>query len=79
MSKAYHVARSAALAARDTDDAEKIVGVIKVGSAIDDISSAALDLAKIVTLGLSGHPSPKQVFQRLGNVSASSRYPHIFN
>ena len=64
-STAYQLWMSAALATRNPEDAEKIVGVIKLGSALDEISNAAADLAKMVTLGLSKHPSLKRVFQRL--------------
>lgn len=66
-STAYQLWMSAALATRDPEDAEKIVGVMKLGSSLDEISNAAADLAKIVILGLSKHPSLKRVFQRLGD------------
>ncbi|MEM2901671.1 MAG: TrkA C-terminal domain-containing protein [Candidatus Bathyarchaeia archaeon] len=64
-STAYQLWMSAALATRDPEDAEKIVGIMKLGSSLDEISNAAADLAKMVTLGLSKHPSLKRVFQRL--------------
>ncbi|MEM4246606.1 MAG: TrkA C-terminal domain-containing protein [Candidatus Bathyarchaeia archaeon] len=61
----YQLWMSAALATRDAEDAERIVGIIKVGSSIDEISDAAADLARIVYLGLSTHPSLSRVFSRL--------------
>ena len=64
-SLSYQLWMSAALSARDVEDAEKIVGLIKLGSVIDEISDAAADLGKLVEMGLSGHPSLKRVFQRI--------------
>ncbi|MEM2122435.1 MAG: TrkA C-terminal domain-containing protein [Candidatus Bathyarchaeia archaeon] len=62
---AYQLWMSAALSARDVEEAEKIVGLIKLGSVIDEISDAAADLGKIVEMELSGHPSLERVFQRI--------------
>ncbi|MEM3608554.1 MAG: TrkA C-terminal domain-containing protein [Candidatus Bathyarchaeia archaeon] len=62
---AYQLWMSAALSARDVEDAERIVGLIKLGSVMDEISDAAADLGKLVEMGLSGHPSLERVFQRI--------------
>ena len=62
---AYQLWMSAALSARDAEDAERVVGLIKLGSVIDEISDAAADLGKLVEMGLSGHPSLERVFQRI--------------
>ncbi len=64
-SLAYQLWMSAALSARDAEDAEKIVGLIKLGSVICEISNAAADLGKLVIEGLSDHPSLQRIFQRI--------------
>jgi len=60
----YQLWMSTALAVRDGEDAEKLVGIMKVGSAIDEITNAAADMAIIVNRGLT-HPSLRKVFQRI--------------
>jgi uncharacterized protein with PhoU and TrkA domain len=63
-SSIYQLWMSAMLAVRDAEDAEKLVGIMKVGSAIDEITNAAADMAIIVNKGLT-HPSLRRVFQRI--------------
>lgn len=60
----YQLWMSTALAVRDGEDAEKLVGIMKVGSAIDEITNAAADMAIIVNRGLT-HPSLRKVFQKI--------------
>lgn len=60
----YQLWMSTALAVRDGEDAEKLVGIMKVGSAIDEITNAAADMAIIVNRGLT-HPSLRKVFRRI--------------
>jgi uncharacterized protein with PhoU and TrkA domain len=74
----YQLWMSTALAVRDGEDAEKLVGIMKVGSAIDEITNAAADMAIIVNKGLT-HPSLRKVFQRIedrySKVSINRRSP----
>ena len=61
------------LAARDSDNAEKLSGVAKVGSLTNAISDAAADIASLVLHDIKVHPAVREVFQRteehLGRVS----------
>ncbi len=63
-SSIYQLWMSTTLAVRDAEDAEKLVGIIKVGSAIDEITNAAADMAIIVNKGLT-HPALRRVFQKI--------------
>jgi uncharacterized protein with PhoU and TrkA domain len=63
-SSIYQLWMSITLAVRDAEDAEKLVGIIKVGSAIDEITNAAADMAIIVNKGLT-HPALRRVFQKI--------------
>ncbi len=43
----YHLVMSGTLAVRDREDAEAITGIIQIGNALDIISNAAADIAKL--------------------------------
>ena len=45
-----------AIAVRDREDAESMIGIMRVASAADRISDAAGDIAKIILLGLTVDP-----------------------
>ncbi|WP_048148416.1 potassium channel family protein [Palaeococcus ferrophilus] len=52
----YHLTVHAVLAARNPRDAEKITSILQMAHAIDDVSNAAADLAKMVLEGVELHP-----------------------
>jgi uncharacterized protein with PhoU and TrkA domain len=58
-----------AIAVRDREDAEAMIGIMRVASAADRISDAAGEIAKIILLGLTVDPfvveALKQVDERL--------------
>lgn len=56
----YHLTVHAVLAARSPKDAEQITSILQMAHAIDDISNAAADLAKMVLDGLELHPIIKE-------------------
>ncbi len=61
----YQLWMQATLAARDAEDAERIVGVIKVGSAVDEIASVAPDFAHIVWENMGGHPLAREALNEV--------------
>ena len=56
---------STILATRDIEEAESLSGVIEVGSAADDISNAAADVANIVIRGTGIHPLVKEALRQI--------------
>ncbi len=52
----YHLMTHAVLAARSPKEAEQITSVLQMANAIEDISNAAGDLAKMVLEGVELHP-----------------------
>jgi len=56
----YHLMVHAVLAARNPKDAEQITSILQMAHAIDDISNAAADLAKMVLDGIELHPIIKE-------------------
>lgn len=56
---------STMLATRDVEEAESLSGVIEVGSAADDISNAAADVANIVIRGTGIHPLVKEALRQI--------------
>ncbi|MHA1721941.1 MAG: potassium channel family protein [Candidatus Baldrarchaeia archaeon] len=60
----YLLGIQAALAARDREDAERISGILKVASAVDKISDAAADIANLVLLSISIHPTIHSAFKK---------------
>jgi len=60
----YLLGIQAALAARDREDAERISGILKVASAVDKISDAAADIANLVLLNISIHPTIHSAFKK---------------
>ncbi|MDH5482572.1 MAG: potassium channel protein [Candidatus Bathyarchaeota archaeon] len=53
------------IAARDSKDAEMLVGVSTVASAADKISDAAADIAAIVTQNIGVHPIVSEIFEKV--------------
>jgi len=64
-SLAYLLDMSAMVAARSPSDAESLVGVSAVASAIDKISDAAGDISAIVLKGIGIHPLVRRVFEKV--------------
>jgi uncharacterized protein with PhoU and TrkA domain len=62
---AYMLDMNAMLAARDSEDAESLIGVTKVAAATDKISDAAADIAMIVLQEIGVHPIVREAFQRV--------------
>jgi uncharacterized protein with PhoU and TrkA domain len=62
---AYGLDMNAMLAARDSKDAESLIGVTKVAAATDKISDAAADIAMIVLQEIGVHPIVREAFQRV--------------
>lgn len=52
----YHLTVHAVLAARNPREAEKITSILQMAHAIDDVSNAAADLAKMVLEGVELNP-----------------------
>jgi len=52
----YHLMLHAVLAARSVKDAEQITSILHMAHAIDDMSDAAADLAKMILEGVKLHP-----------------------
>ncbi len=61
----YLLWMQAALATRDAEDAEQMVGIVKVGAAVDQISNVASDFAHIIKENLGIHPLAKEVFEKV--------------
>jgi len=59
----YLLDMSAMLAARDAEEAESLSGVLKVGSAVDKISDAAVAMASIVLRGIDAPPLVQEAFK----------------
>lgn len=64
-SLAYLLDMSAMIAVRNPSDAESLVGVSVVASAIDKISDAAGDISAIVLKGVGIHPLVREVFEKV--------------
>ena len=64
-SLAYLLDMSAMIAVRNPSDAESLVGVSVVASAIDKISDAAGDISAIVLRGIGIHPLVREVFEKV--------------
>jgi len=64
-SLAYLLDMSAMIAVRNPSDAESLVGVSVVASAIDKISDAAGDISAIVLQGIGIHPLVREVFEKV--------------
>lgn len=62
---AYLMDMSAMVAARDAKDAESLVGVTVVASAVDKISDAAADIAAIVLHNIGIHPIVQEAFRKM--------------
>ncbi|AEH25079.1 potassium channel family protein [Pyrococcus yayanosii] len=56
----YHLTTHAVLAARNVREAEQVTAILQMANAIEDISNAAGDLAKMVLEGLELHPVIKE-------------------
>ncbi len=56
---------NAMIAARDAEDAKRLVGISKVANATDKISDAAADIANLVLLGIGIHPLVSKAFQKM--------------
>jgi uncharacterized protein with PhoU and TrkA domain len=61
---AYQLNMSTMVATRDPEDAEALVGVLKVASSADKISDAAADIAMIVLRNIGVHPLVSEVFKK---------------
>ena len=61
----YLLNMNAMLAVRDAEDAESLVGIPTVASAVDKISEAAADIAHIVLKDIRIHPLIRDVFSRV--------------
>lgn len=61
----YLLNMNAMLAVRDAEDAESLVGIPTVASAVDKISKAAADIAHIVLKDIRIHPLIRNVFSRV--------------
>ena len=53
------------IAARDSEDAEALIGVSTVAAATDKISDAAADIAAIVIQDIGVHPIVSEVFEKV--------------
>lgn len=53
------------IAARDSDDAEALVGIAEVAAATDKISDAAADVAALVLKGVAVHPIMREAFKTI--------------
>jgi len=62
---AYQLNMSTMVAARDPEDAETLVGVLKVASSANKISDAAADIATIVLKKIGVHPLVSEVFKKV--------------
>jgi len=62
---AYLLNMETMIAARDSKDAEDLLGVSAVASATNKISDAAADIAAIVTQNIGVHPIVSEVFQKV--------------
>jgi len=62
---AYQLNMSTMIATRDPEDAQGLVGVLKVASSADKISDAAADIATIVLLDIGVHPLVSEVFKKV--------------
>ncbi|OYT49380.1 potassium channel protein, partial [Candidatus Bathyarchaeota archaeon ex4484_231] len=62
---AYQLNMSTMIAARDPEDAESLVAVLKVASSADKISDAAADIAAIVLRKIGVHPLVSKVFKKV--------------
>ncbi len=56
----YQMTLHAVLAARNVKEAEKVTSILQMANAIEDISNAAGDLAKMVLEGIELHPVIKE-------------------
>lgn len=61
----YLLNMNAMLAVRDAEDAESLVGILSIASAVDKISEAAADIAHIVLKDIRIHPLIRNVFSRV--------------
>lgn len=64
-SLAYLLDMNAMVAARNIEDAESLVAVSVVASAMDKISDAAGDISTIVLRGIGIHPLVREVFEKV--------------
>jgi uncharacterized protein with PhoU and TrkA domain len=62
---AYQLNMSTMIATRDPEDAQGLVGVLKVASSADKISDAAADIAMIVLRNIGVHPLVSEVFKKV--------------
>ena len=62
---AYLLNMETMIAARDSKDAEDLLGVSAVASATNKISDAAADIAAIVTQNIGVHPIVSEIFQKV--------------
>jgi uncharacterized protein with PhoU and TrkA domain len=62
---AYLLNMNIMIAARDAQDAQRLVGVFVVSSAADKISDAAADIATIVMQNIGIHPIVRQAFKKV--------------
>jgi uncharacterized protein with PhoU and TrkA domain len=62
---AYQLNMSTMIATRDPEDAQGLVGVLKVASSADKISDAAADIATIVLRDIGVHPLVSEVFKKV--------------
>jgi len=62
---AYLLEMETMIAARDAEDAEALIGVSEVASAVDKISDAAADIAAIVTQNIGVHPIVGEIFEKV--------------
>ncbi|MCD6431330.1 potassium channel protein [Candidatus Bathyarchaeota archaeon] len=62
---AYLLNMEIMIAARDSKDAEALVGVSVVASATDKISDAAADIAAVVTQKIGIHPIVSEIFRKV--------------
>ncbi|AAL80271.1 potassium channel protein [Pyrococcus furiosus DSM 3638] len=56
----YQLMSHAVLAARNVKEAEQIISILQIANAIEDISNAAGDLAKMILEGIELHPVIKE-------------------
>jgi len=62
---AYLLDMEIMVAARDSEDAEALIGVSTVAEATDKISDAAADIAAIVTQDIGVHPIVSEIFEKV--------------
>ncbi|MCW4045559.1 MAG: potassium channel protein [Candidatus Bathyarchaeota archaeon] len=62
---AYLLDMEIMVAARDSRDAESLIGVSTVAAATDKISDAAADIAAIVTRNIGVHPIVGEIFEKV--------------